>query len=109
MDLTPFQPRSEVRIGALVAAHTLGMALILLDHPLGLLRLVLVVGGLGLAVLLGGVLLLTLHLTLGLSYGTRFRGGATAEEQQQYHQEGNELGGFLHDDSYLDAKITFFP
>ena len=44
-----------------MAAHTLGMALILLDHPLGLLRLVLVVGGLGLAVLLGGVLLLTLH------------------------------------------------
>ena len=50
MDLTPFLPRSEVRIRALVAAHTLGMALVLLNHPLGLLRLVLVVGGLGLAV-----------------------------------------------------------
>ena len=83
MDLTPFQPRSEVRIAATMATHTLGMAPVLPDHPLGFLRLMLVMGGLGLVVLLGGGLLLTLHLTLGLAYRTRLRGGTAAEEQQQ--------------------------
>lgn len=89
--------KSEKRIGALVATHPLGMTLVFLDHPLGLLRLMLVVSSLGLVVLLGGILLLTLHLALGLAYGSRLRRGTPAEQQKQYQQEGNQLGWFLHD------------
>ena len=80
-----------------MATHPLGMTLVFLDHPLGFLRLPLVVRRLGLVVLLGCSPFLLFHLTLGLAYGPRLRRCTPAEQQKQYQQEGNQLGCFLHD------------
>ena len=50
--------------------HSLGMALVFLDHPSGLLRLMLVVGILGFFVFTLALFLLLLHLSFSLADGS---------------------------------------
>ena len=52
-------------------SHSLGMAFVFLDHPLGLLRLMLVVGILGFLVFALALFLLLLHLSFSFADGSR--------------------------------------
>ena len=80
----PVRGSSEVWIRPAMPTHVLRTTLVLLHHLLGSLRLMLVVGRLGLAILLCGAFLHPLHLTLSLAHRTRLLRGTRAEQQQQH-------------------------
>ena len=62
-----------VRIRPVTLTHTLGTTLVLFHHALGFLRLMLIVGRLGLVILFGGAFRILIHLTLGLAHRARPR------------------------------------
>lgn len=84
------------------------MALVLLDHLLGFLRLVLVVCVLGLLVLLLASLLLLLHLPLGLSDGPRLLRSTRTEQQNKAQKNANDAVFPFHGVGFLGTKIANF-